>query len=79
MKKIWSKCTENVNKNNGIHSTFIKSLNLDGSLLKTKSKKYFQFYIPRKTNFLVIPVSDLYDENIDRPKLSEHKKTHLSI
>ena len=27
----------------------------------------------------MIPVSTLYDEYIDRPKLTEHKKTQLSI
>ena len=27
----------------------------------------------------MIPVSTLYDEYIDRPKLTEQKKTHLSI
>ena len=32
LTKILSKITENVNKNNGIHSTFPKSLNLDYSL-----------------------------------------------
>ena len=29
--KFWSKITENVNKNNGIHANFLKSLNLDNS------------------------------------------------
>ena len=28
-------------KNNGIHATFLRSLNLDNSLLKTKFKKIF--------------------------------------
>ena len=34
--EILSKILENVNKNNGIHATFLRSLNLDNSLLKTK-------------------------------------------
>ena len=32
LTKIWSKISENVNKNNGIYSTFPKILNLDNSL-----------------------------------------------
>ena len=35
-KKIYAKIQENVNKNNGIHANFLRSLNLDKSLLKTK-------------------------------------------
>ena len=31
--------TKNVNKNNGIHSTFLKSLNLHNSLQKDKNQK----------------------------------------
>ena len=30
-------------------------------------------------SFLMIPLTFLYDEYIDRPKLSEQKKTHLCI
>ena len=30
-------------------------------------------------NFLMVPLTFLYDEYIDRPKLSEQKKTHLSF
>ena len=30
-------------------------------------------------NILMIPLTFLYDEYIDRPKLSEQKKIHLSI
>ena len=38
-----------------------------------KSKKSFQFHILRWTSFLMTPVSTLYDEYIDRPKLTEQK------
>ena len=69
---------ENVNKNNGIHSTFLRSLNLDNSLQKNENKKKtFEFHF--WTSVTMIPVSILYDEYIDRRKLSEPKKTHLSI
>ena len=34
------KITENVNKNNGIHSTFLKSLNLELPV-KNKTQKFF--------------------------------------
>ena len=40
---------------------------------KPKSKKSFQFHILRWTSFLMMPVSTLYDEYIDRPKLTEQK------
>ena len=36
-------------------------------------KKSFLFNILRWTSFLMIPVSTLYDEYIDRPKLTEQK------
>ena len=35
--------------------------------------------ILRSKNFLMIPLTILYDEYIDRPKLTKQKKTHLSI
>ena len=41
---------------------------------KPNSKKSFKFPILRWTSFLVIPLLFLYDEYIDRPKLSEQKK-----
>ena len=62
-----------MNKNNGIHSTFLRILDLDNSLYKTKIKKSFQFHSLRWTSFLMIRVSTLYDEYIDRRKLSEQK------
>ena len=39
MAKFYAKILENVDKNNGIHATFLRGLNLDNSLLKTKIKK----------------------------------------
>ena len=41
---------------------------------KRKSKKSFYFHILRCTSFLMIPVSTMGDEYIDRPKLTEQKK-----
>ena len=47
---------------------------------KRNSKKSFYFWILRWTSFLMIPLTFLYDEYIDRPKFTEQKKkTHLSI
>ena len=64
-----------MNKNNGNPSIIPKFLNLVKSLKKRKSrKKYFKFHILRWTGFLKIPLTALYDENIDRPKLTEQKK-----
>ena len=48
LAKFYAKILENVNKNNGIHATFPRSLNLDNSLLKTKIKKKI-FLIPYST------------------------------
>ena len=39
LAKFYAKILENVNKHNGIHATFPRSLNLDNSLMKTKIKK----------------------------------------
>ena len=47
------------------------------SILEKKNEfqnKSFQFRILRKTSFFMIPFTFLYDEYIDRPKLSEQKK-----
>ena len=41
---------------------------------KRNSKKSFLLRILRWMRFLMIPLSFLYDEYIDRPKLSEQKK-----
>ena len=40
---------------------------------KGNSKKSFQFRILRWTSFLMIPLTILHDEYIDRPKLTEQK------
>ena len=48
---------------------------LDNSSKNTKVKqKHFYFQILGWTNFLMIPLTFLYDEYIDRPKLTEQKK-----
>ena len=60
-------------------SNIHKTLNLDNSPLKTKFDKIFLIKYSRMYAFLMIPLKILYDEYIDRPKLSEQKKTHLSI
>ena len=41
--------------------------------VKNENQKNFQSHILRWTSFLMIPVSTLYDEYIDRPKLTEQK------
>ena len=46
-----------------------KILNLDKSLQNTKIE----------TEYLMIPLTILYDEYIGRPKLTEQKKTQLGI
>ena len=43
------------------------------------TEKSFHFRTLRWTGFLMIPLIFLYVEYIDRPKLSEQKKTRLSI
>ena len=48
---------------------------LDNSSKKTKiHKNLFIFQILHWTSFLVIPLTFLYDEYIDRPELTEQKK-----
>ena len=66
------KNTENVNKTNGKASTFHKTLNLDNSLSKAKIKT-FCFHVLRWTSFLMIPLTTLYDDYIDRPKLTDQE------
>ena len=68
------KITDSVCKNKGDRSTLHKTLNLDKSLDKTNLKNYFFLYILRVTGFSMIPPTTLYDEYIDRPKLTEQKK-----
>ena len=47
---------------------------IDNSSKNTKLKEIsFKFRILRWASFLMIPLTFLYDEYIDRPKLSEQK------
>ena len=54
-----------------------KTLNLDNSSKKQNSN-FSEIRTLSWTSFLVIPLTLLYEEYIDRPKKSE-RKTHLSI
>ena len=52
-----------------------KTSKLDNSSKKkTKFRKFFLFRILRWTSFFMIPLTFLYGEYIDRPKLSQQKK-----
>ena len=58
--KILCKNSGKREKNNGIHATFLRSLNLDNSLLKTKIKKNLFnsiFYAGRAFYFKIQPFS----------------------
>ena len=60
LAKFYAKSLENVNKNNGIQATFLRSLNLDNSLLKTKIKENLFnsiFYAGRAFYFKIQPFS----------------------
>ena len=46
---------------------------------KRNSKKSFYFWILRWTSFLMIPLTFLYDEYIDRPKFTEQKKKPIWV
>ena len=50
------------------------TLNLDNSSKKSKFKSLFYFELYAGRAFSMIPLTFLYDEYIDRPKLSEQKK-----
>ena len=54
-------------------SLILDFIDKGGSLINFLSR------ILRWTSFLMISLTFLYDEYIDRPKLSEQKKTHLRI
>ena len=45
----------------------------DNSSKQSEFKKNIKFRILQWTSFLMIPLTFLYDENIDRPKMSEQK------
>ena len=69
MSAFLIKLPEIVNKNNASQSQFLKILNLD----KRTAKKSVYFYVLRWI-FVIEPLTTLYDEYIDQPKLSEQKK-----
>ena len=75
----WNKIKLKVNKIMRNQPVFTQKLNFDKSSKKMKLKKSFEFRILHWTSFLLIPLTFLYDEYIDGPKLREQKKTHLSI
>ena len=54
-----------------------ENLNPDNSSKKAKFKNSFNFQILRWTRFLMIPLTFLYDEYINRPKLTEQEKPIL--
>ena len=56
-----------------------KTLNLDNSLWKRKMKIFFKFLILCWTGSLIIPLTTLYDDYIDRPKLTEQKKKPIWV
>ena len=65
------KNTLNVNKNIRNQTNIQRSLNLNISAEKAKIKKIFLvIYNLHWTEFLMIPLTILYDEYIDRPKLT---------
>ena len=76
LTEIWSEYTESGNKNNGIQ--YFSQKFKPRWLCEKRKLKSFQFHIIRWTGFLIIPVSNLYDEYIGRQKLAE-EKTLLSI
>ena len=86
--KFLGKISENVNKNTANRSKIHKKwkrrilknsrkLTLENAILNFL--KSFCLQILRLTSFLMIPVSTIYDENIDRPKFSEQKTTQWRI
>ena len=63
-----------MNKKNGISSTIHNILNLDNSLEKMEIKKNSSlFHIRCWTGFLMIQLTTVYDNYIDRPKLTEER------
>ena len=75
---IRTKITVEVNKSTPNIPCSYETFNPDNSSKTAKLKKSFLSRNLRWTSFLMIPLTFLYDEYIDRPKLSE-QKTHLSI
>ena len=72
IKTILSIVTKNLNKNNGNSSTIQKNLYLVKSPEKWNSTNSFSCIL-RWAVFLIIQLTTLYDECIDRPKLAEQK------
>ena len=72
MAEMWTKTTE---KDRLLQKklTKLKILKPNRSR-KMQLKKYILIHIQLLTGFLIIPLTSLYDEYIDRPKLSEQKK-----
>ena len=70
------KNTKNENKSNGYLSTFRKSSNIDESFEKTNSKHVLIIH-SKLEGLSMIPVTTLYDEYIERPKLIERKKCEI--
>ena len=66
-------CTKS-EQNHAKYPVVTQNFNPRYLLKKRKFNKTF-FRILRWTRFLMIPRTFLYDEYIDRPKLSEQKKT----
>ena len=54
---------------------YLKTSILDNSSKQSKFKTSFWFRILQKTSILMIPLTSLYVEYIDRPKLSEQKNS----
>ena len=86
--KILGKIRENANKNTANRSKIHKKwkrrilknsqkLTLENAILNFLKSFYLQ--ILRLSSFLMMPVSTIYDENIDRPKFSEQKTTQWRI
>ena len=66
------------NKNTNIHKTSIMEKTSITPWKKPNSKKSFLIYILSWTGFLMIPLTTLYDEYIDWPKLTG-QKNQLSL
>ena len=64
------------NLGNVHRTTEIPRNNLDNSVKKNETQKIF-LYLLRWTGFLIIPLTNLYDQNMGRSKLIE--QTHLNI
>ena len=67
---------ETVNKNNENHSNVHNILNLSGMTQwkERNSKNLFNFgFYAGRMSFLLMPLATLYEEKIDRQKLTEQK------